>query len=129
MRAVALAVFGWIVPGGAYLLTRRYVQFAGFAVLVSGSVAAGLALQGGYQWPQASDLQGLDSFTALLFKAGVLAKLMAGGPLLLARLFDGTHGFLEGRVHEFGSTLLVLAGICNVLAVSNAIELEKEDAR
>ena len=54
---------------------------------------------------------------------------MAGGPLLLARLFDAPHGFLEGRVHEFGSTLLVLAGICNLLAVSNAIELEKEDAR
>ena len=34
VRFAALAVFGWIVPGGAYLLMRRYLQFAGFAVLV-----------------------------------------------------------------------------------------------
>jgi hypothetical protein len=35
MRALGLAAFGWLVPGGAYLLMRRYLQFAVFAVLVS----------------------------------------------------------------------------------------------
>ena len=48
MKAVGLAVFGWLVPGGAYLLMRRYLQFAVFAVLVSATFAAGLALHGGY---------------------------------------------------------------------------------
>ncbi|MGP8245610.1 MAG: DUF6677 family protein [Bryobacteraceae bacterium] len=69
MKLGLLAVFGWLVPGGAYLLTRRYLQFAGFAVLVSGTFALGLALHGGYRWPQPAELQGLDSFTILLFKA------------------------------------------------------------
>lgn len=125
MKAVALAVFGWLVPGGAYLLMRRYLQFAVFAILVSLTFAAGVALHGGLQWPQAADLQGLDTFTVLLFKAGATAKLLSGSPFLLALFFDSSHGFLEGRLHEFGTTLLMLAGLFNLLAVSNALELRK----
>jgi hypothetical protein len=127
VKAVALAVFGWLVPGGAYLLMRRYLQFAMFAVLVSTTFAAGLALHGGLQWPQGADLQGLDFFTILLFKAGGVAKLLTGSPFLLALFFDGSHGFLDGRLHEYGTTLLVLAGLFNLLAVSNAIELRKAE--
>jgi hypothetical protein len=127
MKAVGLAVFGWLVPGGAYLLLRRYLQFAVFAVLVSATCAAGLALHGGLQWPQPAELQGLDTFTALVFQAGALAKLFAGCPLLLAPLFDGAHGFLDGRLHEYGTTLVVLAGLFNLLAVSNALELRKAE--
>ena len=126
---VVIAVFGWIVPGGAYLLLRRYLQFAGFAVLVSATFAAGLALHGGYQWPQPAELQGLESSTVLFFKAGALAKLLAGGPFLLARLFDGGHGFLDGRLPESGTALLALAGLFNLLAVSDALALREAESR
>lgn len=128
MNAVALAVFGWLVPGGAYLLMRRYGQFAIFAVLVWATFAAGIALQGGYQWPQPAELKGVDGFTTLLFQAGAFAKLLAGGPYLLAQLFDGSRSFLFGRLHEYGTTLLTLAGLFNLLAVSNAFDLRKAEA-
>jgi hypothetical protein len=127
MKAVGLAAFGWLVPGGAYLLMRRYGQFAVFAVLVSATFSAGLALHGGLQWPQPAELQGLDTFTALIFKAGALAKLFAGGPFLLAQFFDGAQSFLDGRLHEYGTTLLALAGLFNLLAVSDALELRKAE--
>jgi hypothetical protein len=129
VKAVGLAAAGWLVPGGAYLLTRRYVQFAGFAALVLITFGAGLALHGGYQWPQPADLQGLDSLTALLFQVGTLAKLFAGGPFLLAQLFGGSHSFLDGRLHEYGTTLLSLAGLFNLLAVSSALESRKAEPR
>jgi|ERR1035438_7513951 hypothetical protein len=125
MKAVGLAVFGWLVPGGAYLLMRRYLQFTVFAILVSTTFAAGLALHGAVQWPQPSELQGLDTFTVLVFKGGALAKVLAGSPFLLALPFDGAHSFLDGRLHEYGATLLMLAGIFNVLAISNALESRK----
>ncbi len=129
MRAAALALFGWLIPGGAHLLSRRYVQFAGFALLVSVTFATGLALQGGYQWPQPAELQGLDNFTTLLFQAGAFAKLLAGGPFLLAQWLGGSHSFLDGRVHEYGTTLLSLAGLFNLLAISSAFELRKAERR
>ena len=127
MKSLGLAAFGWLVPGGAYLLMRRYLPFAVFAVLVSTTFAAGLALQGGLLWPQPAELQGLDLFTALVFQAGALAKLFAGGPFLLAQFFDGGYSFLDGRLHEYGTTLLILAGLFNLLAISNALELRKAE--
>ena len=129
MNPVLLAVFGWLVPGGSYLLMRRYLHFAAFALLVSVTFSIGLALHGGYQWPQPAELQGLDGFTALVFKAGAFAKLLAGGPYLLARFFGVSGSLLDGRLHEYGTTLLALAGLFNLLAVSNAFDLRKADPR
>ena len=126
MSTLLLAAFGWLVPGGAYLLMRRYLQFAGFALVVSAAFAAGLALQGGCRWPGPAELAGLDGFTALVFKAGALVKLLAGGPYLAARLFGASSGFLDGRLHEYGSTLMLMAGLFNVLGVSSALDLRKE---
>jgi hypothetical protein len=127
VKTAAMVAFGWLVPGGTYLLMRRYLQFAIFAVLVPATFAAGLALHGGMQWPLPADLQGLDPMTMWIFKGGALAKFLAGCPYLLASFFGNTHSFLDGRVHEYGSTLLVLAGLFNVLAVSNALELRKAE--
>jgi len=129
MRTVLLIGFGWLVPGGAYLLMRRYLQFAMFAGAVTVTFAAGLALHGTYAWPQPAELSGLDGFTALLFKAGSLAKALAGAPYLLAGLFGASDTFINGRLHEYGSTLLVMAGACNVLAVSSALDLRKGESQ
>jgi hypothetical protein len=124
MNAILTAGFGWLVPGGAYLLRRRYLQFAGFALVVTASFAAGILLGGGNRWPQSAELAGLDTFTALVFQASAFVKLLAGGPYLLTRLFDGPT-FLDGRLHEYGTTLLMMAGLFNVLAVASAFDLRK----
>jgi len=125
MNPVVLAAFGWLVPGGTYLLKRRYLQFAGFALVISAAVIAGVLLGGSCQWPQPAELAGLDSFTARAFRAGALSKVLAGGPYLAARIFGGP-GFLEGRLHEYGTTLLMMAGLFNVLAVASAFDLGKD---
>jgi hypothetical protein len=129
VNALLIAAFGWLVPGGAYLLMRRYLQFAVFAVVVSATFAAGVALQGGSRWPQPAELAGLDTFTALVFKAGAIAKVLAGGPYLVGSLFNGSGGLVSGRLHEYGTTLLLMAGLFNVLAVSSAFDLRKEQTR
>jgi hypothetical protein len=126
VKNAGLGLFGWLVPGGTYLLTRRYLQFAGFAILISLAVGAGLAMQGATEWPQSGELQGLDGFTSLLFQAGALARWLAGGPLLAAELLGVSHSFLNGCVHEFGTALLSLAGVLNVLAIANALESRKD---
>jgi hypothetical protein len=128
MNALWLAAFGWLVPGGAWLLKRRYLQFAAFAFVVTAPFAAGILLGGGTRLPQPAELAGLDGFTALGFRVGALSKLLAGGPWLLSSLFDGPT-FLDGRLHEYGTTLLTMAGIFNLLAVSSAFDLQKGDTR
>ena len=125
MNAALTAAFGWIVPGGAYLLARRYLQFAVSLALVCGATAAGVALQGASLWPRADELQGLDGLAAIMGQAGALARILAGGPYLLARLCGYSQTFLGGQTHEYGTTLLALAGLFNLLALADALEWRK----
>ena len=128
MRTITLAVFGWLVPGGAYLLERRYLQAAMFAAVIWTAFGAGIVLRGGIAWPQASELAGLDTATAWIFQAGGWSKTLAGAPYLAARLAGYSGSFPDGRLHEYGTTLLMMAGVVNVLAVSSAFDLRKERA-
>jgi hypothetical protein len=123
-----LIAFGWLAPGGTYLLMRRYTQFALFAGAVWLAFGVGIALHGVPGWPRAEELAGLDGFTALLFQLGGAGQALAGAPYLLARAFGSPEPFLAGRLHEYGATLLVFAGALNVLAISSAIDLQKERA-
>ena len=45
--------------------------------------------------------------------------------LLAARLCHYSQTFLAGQTHEYGTTLLVLAGLFNLLALAGALELRK----
>jgi len=125
MKAAAMAAFGWLVPGGAYLLMRRYLQFGVSLAVVCCATAAGMALHGANLWPQPGELQGLDGFSIGLAHAGALVKALAGGPYLLARVGDYSQTFLSGQTHEYGTTLLVLAGLFNLLALVDGMELRK----
>ena len=125
MNVAVMATFGWLVPGGAYLLARRYLQFAITLALVGVATVAGIALHGASLWPRAEELQGLDGLAAIMAQGGALARVLAGGPYLLARLCDYSQTFLSGQTHEYGSTLLALAGLFNLLALADALELRK----
>ena len=126
MRALGLGVFGWLVPGGAFLSARRYASFALFAVAVWASFGAGLALHGGLVWPAAGDLAGLDGGTALIFRAAAAVKMLAGAPYLVAQMSGESGSFLDGRLHEQGTTLLAMAGVINVYAIASALGARKE---
>ena len=125
MNTIGLALFGWLVPGGAYLLTKRYVQFAGFLIAVAVTFAAGLAMSGWCGWPQPAELAGLDGFTALVFKGGAALKLLAGAPYAIARAFGASGSLLDSRLHEQGNALLMMAGLLNLLAVASALDLRR----
>ncbi|MGA7238789.1 MAG: DUF6677 family protein [Bryobacteraceae bacterium] len=122
MKKVAMVVFGWLVPGGAYLLMRRYLQFAVFGSAVTAAVVAGVALRGGSGWPRPEELAGVDGFTALLFQAGAAAKFLAGAPFLAVSAIVNAGGLLSSRVHEYGNVLLIMAGVMNALGVSSALD-------
>jgi len=113
---------GWLVPGGGYLLRRRYRQFAGVLALVSAATVAGVVLHGGNLWPDAGELQGLDGLAALTARGGAIAKALAGGPYLVARLAGYSQSYVAGCVHEYGTALLSFAGLLNLLAIADVWE-------
>jgi hypothetical protein len=124
MNVVLTAAFGWLVPGGAYLLSRRYLQFGIALALVCCATLAGIALHGTNLWPQAEELQRLDGLAVWMAKGGAIGRVLAGAPYLLARLCY-SQTFVDGQTHEYGSTLLVLAGLFNLYALADALSLRK----
>jgi Family of unknown function (DUF6677) len=127
IQAAGLVSCGWLLPGGAHLLEKRYAKAALFLVLVCGTFAAGIVLGGGNLWPRPEELQGLDGFTALVAKAGAAAKALAGAPYLLARISANSHSYVQGQIHAYGTTLLTAAGLINLLAIADALERNKPD--
>jgi hypothetical protein len=94
MKAAAMVVAGWLVPGGGYLVATRYGQFALFLTLICGMFAAGLALHGSNVWPRAEELQGLDGLSARIAQAGALTKWLAGGRAEYHRGDGGRHKYV-----------------------------------
>jgi hypothetical protein len=110
----------WLLPGGGYLLQRRYGHFAVALAVVSAASLAGILLQGSNLWPASAELQGLDGMAALLARGAALAKLMAGGPYLVALGAGYAQTYLAGCLHESGTALLTLAGLLNLMAIAGA---------
>jgi len=127
MKSFGIAIFGWLVPGGAYLVTRRYVQFALALAMVAGATVAGVALHGTNLWPSPAELEGLDGLTGMLAKGGAMVRMLAGVPYLLARLAHYSQSFLGGQTHEYGGVLLAMAGAINMLALADGLERRKAE--
>ena len=117
------SLIGWLVPGGGYWLLKRRNQFYFYLFTVLVLFAAGLMLQGGLLWPEPDDLQGMDNVTSLLMKGSAAAKILAGVPYLLARGAGYSQTFLDGFRFDFGTKLLVLAGLFNLLALADAFSM------
>ena len=102
------------------LLSRRYTQFVATFVLVCGCLAAGIALHGSNRWPSHSELQGLDGFTATAARVGALTKILAGAPYIAFLLSGYSQSPISGQVHEYGTTLLLAAGLINLVALAES---------
>ena len=65
-------------------------------------------------------------------KGSAAAKFFAGLPYILARLAGYSATFMDGFRNDMGTKLLVLAGLLNLLALSDAYQLafpgEKKEA-
>ncbi len=101
--------FGWLLPGGAYLLRKRYGRFALCFFLVSIAFAAGVALDG-LSDPTQPGVYGAVS---------TIAKSLAGGPFLIARIFSHARLPIDAPPHDYGGALLIAAGMINLLALGD----------
>lgn len=105
---MSLAI-GWLIPGGAYLVKKRYNQFALCFVLVLTAFIAGVAL-GGLSTPPQPGFFGV---------ASRLAEWLAGAPCLIAEFFRDTALPANAPPHDAGLALLIAAGVINLLALGD----------
>jgi hypothetical protein len=121
---VPVVALAWLVPGGGHLILKRSTR----AALIFGSVfvsfVTGLLLRGYMFEPQTGDL-----FTTLIYCGGFIGNLASGFLYLLATGLGYVQPDAAGHVHDYGTKLLVCAGLMNILAMVDAFEIatgEKE---
>jgi len=82
-------------------------------------VSAGVWLNGSTGLPSPQELEGLDGTSLLMFQGGAAIKALAGLPYFALSLAGYTPSFLSGIAHEYGTKLLTMAGLVNLLALAD----------
>lgn len=117
-------VAGLLFPGAAHWMKGQRAKAAIYSAMVLTLVVVGVYLNGANSMPTDADLNGLDGTSRLLFLGGAAVKAFAGLPYFALGLAGYSQSFLSGAFHEYGTKLLAMAGLVNLLAVADAFAKE-----
>jgi hypothetical protein len=114
-----IVLVGWLLPGaGHFLLGRR-----GRGLLILGSVLlpfiVGVLMRGPLFQPSG----GADVLSRLIQYGGFIGDLASGLPYLVASFFGYGPPDSAAHVADYGSKLIVAAGLLNILAMVDAYEI------
>ena len=115
-----VVLIGWLIPGGGHLLLGR----RGRAVLIFASVLASFAIGVMMRGPFFQPSGGADVLSKLIQYGGFLGNLAIGLPYLIVSFFGYAPPDSASHVADYGSKLIVAAGLLNVLAVVDAYEID-----
>jgi hypothetical protein len=113
-----VVLLGWIIPGGGHFLLKRRYRGLILGGAVTVCFLAGLLMHGYLFQPQSGDLM-----TTLIYTGGFIGNLAAGVPYLLAKVFGYERPDVAGHAIDYGTKFLVAAGLMNILAVVDALEI------
>ena len=96
-----------------------------YSAMVLTLVAVGVWMQGANTMPNAAELDGVDGTARLMFLGGAAVKALAGLPYFALSPAGYSQSFTAGIVNEYGTKLLAMAGLVNLLALADAFTKEK----
>jgi hypothetical protein len=115
---VALAIFAaiaaWLVPGLGHLLLGRWGRALVFFCAVSGLAVSGYLLRGNVFPPHSGDPFGT---------LGFLADAGTGVFYYFSRFFEAAGPDVSRAAGDYGTRFIASAGVVNLLAVLDAIEI------
>ncbi len=108
----------WLAPGAGYFLLGK----SGRGGLMAGAslcmFALGLMMQGTFFEPRFEDL-----LTTVIYSGGYLCHLASGGLYFLAQAFGYKAPDVAGHVVDYGTKMIVGAGLVNVLSMVDVFEI------
>lgn len=109
-----VAIAGWLVPGFGHLLLGRWGRALGFFVSVGGLAITGYLMRGNVFPPHSSDPFGT---------LGFLADAASGVFYFLAHIVESAGPDVSRAAGDYGTRFVAAAGIVNVLAVFDVLEI------
>jgi hypothetical protein len=112
-------LIAWLIPGGGhFLLGKRGRALLIFACVLL-SFLFGVLMRGPLFQPSG----GADVLSKLIQYGGFLGDLAAGIPYLVVSFFGYAPPDSASHVADYGSKLIVAAGLLNILAIVDAYEI------
>lgn len=108
------AVAGWAVPGLGHLLLGRWGRALGFFVSVGGLAITGYLMRGNVFPPHSTDPFGT---------LGFLADAASGVFYYLAHAVETAGPDVSRAAGDYGTRFIAAAGVVNVLAVFDVLEI------
>jgi hypothetical protein len=112
--ALFAAVAAWLVPGLGHLLLGRWGRALVFFCAVAGLVVSGYLLRGNVFPPHSGDPFGT---------LGFLADAGAGVFYYFSRFFEAAGPDVSRAAGDYGTRFIAAAGVVNLLAVLDTIEI------
>lgn len=112
--ALFVAIAAWLVPGLGHLLLGRWVRALVFFCAVSGLVVSGYLLRGNVFPPHSGDPFGT---------LGFVADAATGVFYYFSRLFESAGPDVSRAAGDYGTRFIAAAGVVNLLAVLDTIEI------
>ena len=112
--ALFAAVAAWLVPGLGHLLLGRWGRALVFFCAVAGLVVSGYLLRGNVFPPHSGDPFGT---------LGFLADAGAGAFYYFSRFFEAAGPDVSRAAGDYGTRFIAAAGVVNLLAVLDTIEI------
>ena len=119
-----LAVWGppllvaWLVPGGGHFMLKHRWRGALLLGAILIAFLSGLMMRGAFFSPQTGDL-----LTTLIYCGGYVSHICSGLLYFLATWLGYAQPDVAGHVHDYGTKLLVAAGLMNILAMVDVWEI------
>jgi hypothetical protein len=107
-RALALSALAWLIPASGHFLLGKRLRAVGFLVVIASAFSIGLHLDG--------NLHRVVGGQPLSLLA-TLGAMGVGLPYFGARFGAGYAGNPEGATYEYGTILLLSAGLMNLLLI------------
>jgi hypothetical protein len=115
---ILVAVVAWLIPGGGHFLLGRRGRGAVVLAAVALTFTLGLLMRGPMFQPKTGDV-----LTTAIQVGGFLGDLASGLLYLLSVWLGYSQPDAAGHVHDYGSKLIVAAGLLNILAIVDAWEI------
>lgn len=112
--APVAALAAWILPGAGHLILGRWGRALGFLIAVAGLAITGAVLRGNIFAPHSGDLFGT---------LGFLADAASGACYYVARLLETAGPDVSRAAGDCGTRFIAAAGVVNLLAVFDALEI------
>jgi hypothetical protein len=113
-RAALAGIAAWLVPGLGHLLLGRWGRALVFFAAVGGLVVSGYLLRGNVFPPHSGDPFGT---------LGFLADAGTGVFYYFSRFFEAAGPDVSRAAGDYGTRFIAAAGVVNVLAVLDTIEI------